>query len=201
MFSSQVTTLQRSERLVDSEENLQNRYSAHFLMRRDISCAHMRQITFSWDSLLVRVLDLWSKGCEFESQQEQLGNFLFFSRVNFVCWLYAVSVPPPCYRIIITIINPLTARVVGVPQMILQPLFSISPCSPLPSTTFQTPGLSIPWCCFPTSSSVSLVFFPLSLCLARWFRSDLMNVRVLHEPPNYGWNSWCQHGNTGPISS
>ena len=34
--------------------------------------------------------------------------------------------------IIIIIINPLTVRVVGAPQMILQPAFSISPCSPLP---------------------------------------------------------------------
>ena len=77
--------------------------------------------------------------------------------------------------ILIIIINPLTARVVGAPQIILQPIFSIFPCSPLPSGTWRTPGLSIPWCCLPTSSSVGLVFFPLSLCPARWFWSDLMN--------------------------
>ena len=35
--------------------------------------------------------------------------------------------------IIIIIINPLTARIVGAPQMILQPVLSIFPCSPLPS--------------------------------------------------------------------
>ena len=46
--------------------------------------------------------------------------------------------------IIIIIINPLTARVVEAPQMILQPVFSIFPCSPLPSGTCRTPGLSIP---------------------------------------------------------
>ena len=46
--------------------------------------------------------------------------------------------------IIIIIINPLTARVVGAPRMILQPVFSIFPCSPLPSGTCRTPGLSIP---------------------------------------------------------
>ena len=63
--------------------------------------------------------------------------------------------------------------------------------------------LSIPWCCLPTSSSVCLVFFPLSLCLvspdvilcgwlgskhqltnslclARWFRPDLINGRHDH---------------------
>ena len=45
---------------------------------------------------------------------------------------------------IIIIINPLTARVVGAPQIILQPVFSIFPCSPLPSGTCRTPGLSIP---------------------------------------------------------
>ena len=42
-------------------------------------------------------------------------------------------------------------------------------CSPLPFGTCRTPGLSILWCYLPTSSSVCLVFFPLSLCLARWF--------------------------------
>ena len=45
--------------------------------------------------------------------------------------------------IIIIILNPLTARVVGAPQMFLQPVFSIFPCSPLPSGTCGTPGLSI----------------------------------------------------------
>ena len=48
------------------------------------------------------------------------------------------------YSGVIIIINPLTARVVGAPQMILQPVFSILPCSPLPSGTCRTPGLSIP---------------------------------------------------------
>ena len=41
-------------------------------------------------------------------------------------------------RSIITIIYPLTARVVGAPQMILQPVSSIFPCSPLPSWTWRT---------------------------------------------------------------
>ena len=45
--------------------------------------------------------------------------------------------------IIIIIISPLTARVFGVPQMILQPVFSIFTCFPLPSGTWQIPGLSI----------------------------------------------------------
>ena len=74
----------------------------------------------------------------------------------------------------------LTVRIVGAPQMILQPVFSIFPCSPLPSGTCQTPGLSIPWCCLHTSSSVCLVFFSLSLCLAKWFWPNLMNRRHDH---------------------
>ena len=64
--------------------------------------------------------------------------------------------------------------------MISQPLSAISPCSPLPSGTWWIPGLSIPWCCLPTSFSVCLVFFPLSLCFARWFWPDLMNGRHDH---------------------
>ena len=82
--------------------------------------------------------------------------------------------------IIIIIINSLTARVVGAPQMILQPVFSIYPCSPLPSGTCRTPGLSILRCCLPTSSSLCLVFFALSLCLAIWFWPDLMNGKHDH---------------------
>ena len=78
---------------------------------------------------------------------------------------------------IIIIIDPLTARVVGAPQMILQPVLSVFPRSPLPYGTCRTPALSIPWCCLPTSSSV---IYPLSLCLARWSWQDLMNGRLNH---------------------
>ena len=85
-----------------------------------------------------------------------------------------------CCTFIIIIINLLTTRVVGAPQMILQPVFSISLCSLLPFGTCQTPGLSIPWCCLSTSSSVCLVVFPLSLYLARWFWQDLMNGKHYH---------------------
>ena len=35
-------------------------------------------------------------------------------------------------------------------------------------------------CCLPTSSSAYLVFFPHSLCRARWFWPDLMNERHDH---------------------
>ena len=50
-------------------------------------------------------------------------------------------------------------------------------------SAWRTPGLSIPWCSLPTSSSVCLVFFPLSLCLARWFWPNLIN----------GKQSWPYH--------
>ena len=70
------------------------------------------------------------------------------------------------------LIYPLTARIVGAPQMSSQPVSSIFLCSPLPSGTWQTPGLSVPWCCLPPSSSVYLVFFlpftvPCKMVLAR----------------------------------
>ena len=98
----------------------------------------------------------------------------------------------PFIIIIIIIIYPLTARVVWAPQMISQPVFSTFSCSPLPSGTCRTPGLSIPWCP-PTSSSVCLVFFPFSLCLARWFWSDPINGKHVHTPTVYA--SSC-----GPIA-
>ena len=79
--------------------------------------------------------------------------------------------------IIIILICSLSVKVVWAPQMISQPVSSIFPCSPLPSETLWTPGVSITWCCLPTSSSVCLVFFSLSLCLARWFWPDPMNGR------------------------
>ena len=78
------------------------------------------------------------------------------------------------------LIYPLTARVVGAPQMISQLVFFIYPCTPLPSVTWRTAGLSIPWCCLPTSSSVCLVFFPLSLCLASWFWPDERETSPYH---------------------
>ena len=77
--------------------------------------------------------------------------------------------------IIIIIIYCLTAKVVGAQQIILQPVSSIFPCFPLPTGTWRTQGLSSPWCCLPTSSCVSLVFFPLSLYIARWFWPHLMS--------------------------
>ena len=64
--------------------------------------------------------------------------------------------------------------------MTSQPVSSIFLCSPLPHGTWRTPGMSILWCCLPTSSSVCLLFFPRSLCLARCFWPDLMNGKHDH---------------------
>ena len=91
-----------------------------------------------------------------------------------------VKVPPKCEQISKILIYPSTMQVAEAPQMVLQPVSSIFPCSPLPSGTWRTPGLSIPWYCRPTSSSVCLVFFLFSLCLTRWFWPDLMNGKHDH---------------------
>ena len=68
------------------------------------------------------------------------------------------------------------------------------PYSPLPSGTWRIPGLSIPCYCLPTSSSVCLVFFPFSLCLARWFWRDPMNGRHDHTTAvcvSLRWSGLC----------
>ena len=53
----------------------------------DFSFCRLPMVVLLWKMgyLVVRVSDLWLKGCEFESQQEQ--REIFFSRVNCVCWL------------------------------------------------------------------------------------------------------------------
>ena len=81
--------------------------------------------------------------------------------------------------------------------MISQPISSIFLCSPLPSGTWRTQGLTIPWCSRPTSSSVCLVFFHLPLCLARWSWPDPMNgiqqdTTHLIQTPCYQRGSPCQ---------
>ena len=91
-----------------------------------------------------------------------------------------MSVPGAAPIIIIIIINPFTARVVGAPQMISQPISSIFPCSPLPSGTCRTPGLSIPRRLSPHLFVCLPCLLPLSPCLARWFWSDRINGRHVH---------------------
>ena len=77
------------------------------------------------------------------------------------------------------LIYTLTERVVGAPQMIrnlFTPFSSVLHC-PL-GLGESGPVHSL--CCLPASSSVCFVFFPLSLCHARWFWPDLMNARPYH---------------------
>ena len=73
------------------------------------------------------------------------------------------------------LIYPLTARVVGALQMISQGTSFLN--FSLFSTALLDLANSRP---VPSSSSVYLVFFPLSLCLARWFWPDLMDGRHDH---------------------
>ena len=93
--------------------------------------------------------------------------------------------PNETIQLFIIIIYPLTVRVTGAPQTISQPVSSIFPCSPLPSGTWWTPGLPIAWCSLPTSSFVCLVFFPLSLCLARWFWHGHFTAGSWHGLPRW----------------
>ena len=63
--------------------------------------------------------------------------------------------------LLIIIIDPLTARVVGAPQMISQQVSSILPCSPLPSRTWRTPAcplLDVVFPPLPRSASSSSPF-------------------------------------------
>ena len=65
---------------------------------------------------------------------------------NAVTWMCIFLV---CELVVIIIINPLTVRVVGAPQIILQPIFSIFPCSPRPSGTCQLQACPFPDVVFP----------------------------------------------------
>ena len=60
--------------------------------------------------------------------------------------------------IIIIIVNPLTVLVVGAPEVILQPVFSIFPCSPLPSGTCRTPFPDVVFPPLPLSALSSSPF-------------------------------------------
>ena len=127
-----------------------------------------------WNNVKVTesVMNSWSSGCNAITQSLTWTTFMVSEKIPIFRFLTS-----PDTSSIINMTYPLTARVIGAPQMISQPVCSIFPCSPLPSGTWRTPDLSIPWCCLPTSSSVCLGFFPLSLCLARWSWPDLMNGR------------------------
>ena len=135
-------------------------------------------------STLFFFLDYWKDYaqyylCDYSVYSREIINMSFVGQVFWLVKNFNTGIYSGAINVII-IICLLIARVVGAPQMISQPVSSIFPCSPLPSRTRRTPGLSLPWCCLPTSSSVCPVFFPLALCLARRFWPDLMNRRHAH---------------------
>ena len=72
------------------------------------------------------------------------------------CW---TDTTLPVALVTFTVTRPLTSRVIGAPETTSQLVSSIFPCSPLPSGTLRTPGLSIPLCCLPTSFYACLVFY------------------------------------------
>ena len=85
------------------------------------------------------------EGKQQQQLRQQRGIDAFVPATDKRLWHKTVQITTNCEQQqhhFIIIINPLTARVVGAPQMILQPVFSISPRSPLPSGTCRTPGLS-----------------------------------------------------------
>ena len=88
---------------------------------------------------------------------------------------------------IIIIINPLTARVVGAPQIILQPVFSIFPCSPLPSGTC--------WNSRPVHSLMlsSLLFFCLPCHLPPFTVFCKMDFVRRDEPQTYPCDDCERH--------
>ena len=92
------------------------------------------------------------------------------SQVSLVSlWHVCSTLSDPCLPITPAVSShhltyPLTTRVVGAPQMISLPVSSIFLCSSLPSGIWQSPGLSIPWCCLPASS-----FFLLLCALSSSF--------------------------------
>ena len=80
--------------------------------------------------------------------------------------------------IIIIIIDPLTARVAGAPQMILQPVFSILPCSLLPSGLGDLQACPFPGVVFPSLPLSALSSSPFYYTLQdgfgqTWWKGDM----------------------------
>ena len=93
---------------------------------------------------------------------------------------------------------PLTMGVVGAAQMTLQPVSSIFLCSPLPSWTWQTPCLSIPWRCLPPLFLSTLSSSPFQCALQDILaRPDEWETRPYHCSLRLFTmvRSWC-----GPIA-
>ena len=85
--------------------------------------------------------------------------------------------------LLLLIINPLTARVIGTPQMILQPVFSTCPCSTLPSGTCRTQACPVPDVVFPRLPLSALSSSPLHCALQdgfgqTWWKSGGNRVAV-----------------------
>ena len=83
-------------------------------------------------------------------------------------WFFQLYLFMKVSFIIIITIYPLTARVVGAPQMILQPVSSIFPVLLCPLGPGELQACPIPDVVFPPLPLSALSRFPLSLCLARW---------------------------------
>ena len=106
--------------------------------------AHMIRI---WQFLLC-FLNCWTF-----YNQTWYGEASLWARLSFKKIGFLFSRSRSQLRIII-IIHSLTTRVIWAPQMISQLFSSIFPCYPLPSGTWWTAGLSIPWCCLPPLQSL-----------------------------------------------
>ena len=171
LFCPQTKAYRQSERQVDSEAHLQDkswnlcidneRYQLQSNEANDIhlsSWMRYNSLRFAPVNTVPhsgRIESLWD--CNYWGQGLDLS-----MKPSLCSKIYWTKSPP-------LLSKPWTARIVGAPQMTSQLVCSIFPCSLLPSWTWQTPVLSISWSCLPTFSSVCLVFFLLSLCIARWF--------------------------------
>ena len=80
-----------------------------------------------------------------------------------------------CTSICHHLIYPLTMRVVGAPQMILQPVFSIFLVLYCPLGLGELQACLIPDVVFTNLLPFASSSFSLSLCLAKWFLPNLMN--------------------------
>ena len=103
------------------------------------------------------------------------------------CWIYFLSYLlflffPFTFTFTFTFTYPLATDVVGASQMTSQLVSSIFLCSPLPLGLGKLQACPFLDVVFPPLFFflVCNVFFPLSLCLARWFWPDLTNGRHVH---------------------
>ena len=67
------------------------------------------------------------------------------------------------FTLTFTFTYPFTTRDAGAPQVTPQPVSSIFLCSQLPSGSWRTLGLSIPWCCLPHFHCLSCLLPPFTV--------------------------------------